>query len=153
MKKEELEEFNQILKQYLHHPAVMKMNEYCAHGKISVYQHSLAVAQMAYLLNKKLSLHGNMETLLTGAMLHDFYLYDWHDPVRKMPLFQKHGFTHPETARKNAVRYFDIDQKTQDVIRCHMWPLTIRSVPLSKEAVIVCLVDKICALKETFQRF
>lgn len=81
-------------------------------------------------------------------MLHDMYLYDWHDgdPSRKT-----HGFDHPEIACNNAVENFDISEKEQDIIRSHMWPLNITKIPKSKEALIINIADKYCALVETIR--
>ena len=151
MAKSEDREFEEILNKYLEHPEVKKMSEYCAHGNVSVLKHSIAVARCAYDLNRKLKVNADLDTLLVGALLHDFYLYDWHDASIRVPLFKMHGFTHPEKARENAVRYFDVDDRVQEVIRCHMWPLTLRSVPKHKEAMLVCMADKMVALKETIQ--
>lgn len=153
LSKEESKDFEARVRPYLNDPNVFRMNDFVAHGKISVLAHSVNVASMAYKLDQKLKLHCDKDTLLTGAILHDYYLYDWHDARLFINIFKMHGFTHPEAARKNAVRDFGVDEKTQKVISSHMWPLTLRSFPSSKEAALVCLADKICALKETFQRW
>ncbi len=142
-------EFEEILKEYLEHPEVKKMDGFCAHGDVSVLRHSIDVARSAYRLDRFFGANSDLKTLLVGALLHDFYLYDWHDAPLNVPLFRMHGFTHPEKARQNAVRCFDVDEDIQEVIRCHMWPLTFRSIPRHREAVLVCLADKLCALKET----
>ena len=55
----------------------------------------------------------------------------------------------PEKARVNARDIFHVGRKEQDIIRTHMWPLTLRAVPRSREAVIVCVADKWCSLQET----
>ena len=48
---------------------------------------------------------------------------------------------------------FGITKKEQNIIASHMWPLTFRHVPTCREAIIVCLADKYCAVVESmFQR-
>ena len=150
--KQDLEYINTTLAKYYDHPEVRKMAGFVAHGKKSVLSHCIDVAHKAYLLNKKFNMHGNEEVLLVGALLHDFYLYDWHNRPLNKNIFKMHGFTHPETARVNAVKYFNVDKDIQKVIKSHMWPLTLRSFPNSKEAFLVCMADKLCALKETVNR-
>ncbi len=85
--------------------------------------------------------------LITGAMLHDFFLYDWHDKTR--PGQKIHGYTHAAAAARNARRHFDIDKRTHHVIHSHMWPLNITRLPLTREAWIVCAADKIVSARET----
>ena len=152
MSEEDIRIFRSVLGDYLQHPAVLRMRGYTAHGSISVYRHCVQVALKAYELNRDLHLNADLHTLLVGALLHDFYLYDWHDRSYSWKIFTMHGYTHPEAARKNAEEIFHVNEKVQKVIKCHMWPLTLRSFPSSKEAAIVCIADKICATKETVNR-
>ncbi|MBR4422240.1 MAG: HD domain-containing protein [Erysipelotrichaceae bacterium] len=149
LRKADQQEFDRILSRYLEEPEVRKMDTYKAHGKVSVLQHSLDVAKMAYYLDKRFKVNADTETLLTGAILHDFYGYDWHQKKLDFNIFKMHGFTHPGAACENAINTFHIDDRTQEVIRSHMWPLTMRSVPKHKEAILVCIADKLVALKET----
>lgn len=146
-------EFLEILEPYINSEEVSKMKDYVAHGKISVFSHCLNVAKTAYDINNKFNLHSDLQTLLVGALLHDFYLYDWHDAKLNTNIFKMHGYTHPFKACENAIEVFDINEDIQKVIKTHMWPLTLRSFPNSKEAIIVCIADKICALKETVFRW
>ena len=141
------------LRDYLHHPEVLRMKEYVAHGTKSVYAHCVSVVAESYKLNKKFDLKADLHTLLVGALLHDLYLYDWHDKPYSLDIFSMHGYTHPEAARKNAEEIFNADERIQQVIRCHMWPLTLRAVPKSREAAIVCVADKIVATRETLKRW
>ena len=57
---------------------VQQMKNYTQHGKVSTYEHCERVARLSFELNRKLHLHAKVPTLIKGAMLHDFYLYDWH---------------------------------------------------------------------------
>ena len=45
----------------------------------------------------------------------------------------------------------NVNNEVIKIIQSHMWPLTITKVPISREAIIVCIVDKIMAIIETFE--
>jgi uncharacterized protein len=147
LKDEKREELKSLLGEYLDHPKVLEMKSYTQHGSITTYDHCWRVAEASLRINRKLNLGADEKKLAIGAMLHDFYLYDWHaydDGSHRL-----HGFHHPEKARANASEIFHVGRKEQDIIRTHMWPLTLRAVPRSREAVIVCVADKWCSLQET----
>ena len=153
LNRQQEERFLEIAKPYLDDDEVNRMKAYIAHGAISVYDHCLNVAKNAFYFNDVLKLKGDEDDLVAGGILHDFYLYDWHDASIGFGFDKLHGYTHPGIACKNAVEHFAVDAKVQEIIRCHMWPLTLRSLPRSREAIMICLCDKFCALKETlFQR-
>ena len=57
---------------------VQRMRQFVQHGNISTFDHCLSVALLSYALVKLLHLPVNRRTLVLGAFLHDFYLYDWH---------------------------------------------------------------------------
>ena len=136
-----------VLKDYMQDEKVQEMKKYIQHGSVTTFDHCKSVTRASFWLNKHLHLGANTRTLLLGAFLHDFYLYDWHDSSEKW--HRLHGFRHPEFARKNAESHFHIDANVQKVIRSHMWPLTITKVPTSREALIVCLADKYVSSVET----
>ena len=144
------EEMQAILSDIESSSVVLKMKQYTQHGRVSTYEHCENVARLSYDINRRFSLHADLRVLLVGAMLHDFYLYDWHSEDGGS--HRLHGFTHPEKARENAVKYFNIDEKTGRVIYCHMWPFTPERIPPSKEAWIVCIADKCMSLYETLFR-
>lgn len=122
---------------------VRRMASYTQHGTVSTLDHCKSVARLSLWICRRLHLRVNTNALLVGALLHDFYLYDWHGSG------WRHSYLHPERARANAVAQFGVDEPTQHVIRCHMWPLGITHVPTTKEAIVVNIADKIVSLRET----
>ncbi|MDO5409822.1 MAG: HD domain-containing protein [Lachnospiraceae bacterium] len=135
-----------LLMQYEEDEHVQEMKNYVQHGIVSTYDHCKNVARVSFWLNQRFNLCADEKALAIGAFLHDFYLYDWHIPEASHRL---HGFSHAETARCNAVKYFKIAPEIQQIIQSHMWPLNITRIPRSREAVIVCAADKICSIIET----
>lgn len=126
---------------------VKEMKQYVQHGRISTYDHCVSVAQAAFELNQRFHFGADERILMTGAMLHDFYLYDWHN--KDDGEHRLHGYHHADRARENAVKYFSVDPFVQHIIHCHMWPLNITRLPRTREAWIVCLADKWCSFRET----
>ena len=144
------DEMNEILSDLQSDCKVQEMKNYIQHGSVSTYEHCKSVAKLSYIINRRLSLHSDLNVLLVGAMLHDFYLYDWHNDDDGS--HRLHGFTHAKAACLNARRYFHIDDRTSRVISCHMWPLNPEKIPRSREEWIVCIADKCVSLHETLFR-
>ncbi len=119
------------------------------HGNVSVFAHSMAVAAYSKMLADKLGIKYDSESLVRGAMLHDFFLYDWHETSDIGDGL--HGFAHPYTASKNAIKEFRLSPRELDIIRKHMWPLTFTKLPKYRESWLVCAVDKYCSILETFK--
>ena len=115
------------------------------HGTVSVFDHSFAVACLGLYLVLLLGLRVDRRALVRGALLHDFFLYDWHvrDPSHRL-----HGFTHPRRALANARQEFLLNRVERDIIARHMFPLTPLP-PRCAESAVVCAADKLCALCET----
>ena len=148
----ERERLYAILEKYDQNPKVQQMREFIQHGDVTTYQHCKNVVLVSCWLNHRLHLGADETSLAVGAFLHDFYLYDWHKKgtfhgIHR--LFEMHGFSHPSRACVNAEQVFHITKKEQSIISSHMWPLTFRHVPSCREAIIVCLADKYCAVVES----
>lgn len=141
------EEYLRTMDDLLLQDCVQQMRQYMQHGDTSTYTHCRAVSYYSVRLCRAFRLHADIKSVARGAMLHDMYLYDWHHADEGHRL---HGFYHPGTALANARQNFDINDIEANIIRTHMWPLTVTRIPRYREAVIVCLVDKGCSLAETF---
>lgn len=87
----------------------------------------------------------NEKSLIRGALLHDYFLYDWHKSEHRL-----HGFFHAKRALKNAESDFKLNDIEKNIIKRHMFPLNI-CPPKYRESWIVCLADKLCAVEEFFK--
>ena len=141
-------EFKNIINDIRFNEKVREMNNYMQHSATSCYSHCLHVAYYTYLMCKKLNL--DYVSAARAAMLHDFFLFYWHEPRHIKSLKELHAFSHPKIALKNALQFFDLNAMEQDIIVKHMWPLTIK-LPKYKETYIVTLADKYCATVEFFK--
>lgn len=121
--------------------------KYIQHGETSVYDHSIKVAYLSCEIAVKLNLKVDFKTLIRGALLHDYFLYDWHDRKAHEGW---HGFRHPRKSWKNAKKDFNLNKIEKDIILKHMFPL-VPIIPVYKESWIVCMADKISATVETVE--
>lgn len=120
------------------------------HGDVTVYAHVISVAHASVAAADTLERVGvrmDRASLVRGALLHDYFLYDWHDPD---PSHRLHGFRHPFFALARAEEDFDLTPRERNIIVRHMFPL-VPVPPTCREAWVVCLADKWCALRETVQ--
>ena len=118
------------------------------HRGTSRLTHCVAVTYYSYFLCKTLRLKCDIDELVTGALLHDYYFYDWRDIENHRKC---HAQVHPQAACHNASMDFELTDKEKDIIAKHMFPLT-KTPPAYRESAIVCLVDKFCAAYEFFSR-
>jgi len=114
------------------------------HGRVSVFRHSLRVALTCLAIARALRLRVDERALARGALLHDYFLYDWHVPD---PAHRWHGFIHPRLALRNAARDFELGPIERNMISSHMFPMA-PPAPRFRESVILCLADKWCAMAE-----
>ncbi|MGYP000677184287 len=140
------DEFIQMIDDLLNNDTVKQMKNFKQHYETSCFDHCLIASYYCYLYGKKFNL--DYVSCARAAMLHDLFLYDW----RKKQDDRKglHAFTHPKTAYKNASKLFALNEKEKDIILKHMWPVTI-ALPKYKESYLLTLVDKYCALNESYQ--
>ncbi len=127
-----------------------QMKQYVVHSDIIVYEHCVKVAVKCLELVEKHRIACNKEMLVRCALLHDYYLYDWHIPEKGRKL---HGTHHQLIAAANAIRDYQISEKEARIIRSHMFPLPPQYVPFCREAWILTWADKIVATGETLKKY
>lgn len=141
-------EFKFIIKDIVTNKNISALKERVQHASSSRFSHCLCVSYYTYAICKKLGL--DYVSAARGAMLHDFYYYDWRDKhVEGQKKF--HAFRHPKIALNNALDIFELNDIEKDIIVKHMWPLTIK-FPSYKESYIVTMVDKYCATYEVIKK-
>ncbi len=142
--------FVAIAHEILHGGRYAEMKKYYSHSDITVHTHCIKVAFAAYRFAVEHEIPCDVRALVRGALLHDYYLYDWHDPNKG---FRWHGFKHHRFALANAERDFPLTRRERMIIRAHMFPLTFWCVPRCREAWIVTIADKIVATEETLKKY
>jgi len=153
--KEEKEELYKYIFKILENPKWEKMKLFPHHLDTRAV-HSIEVCCISWKKAKKIK-RCDHKSVAIGALLHDFFLYDWQnekanyeevDVKKNRILPNAHGFIHPKIALANAIGIFPelINKKTSDIILKHMWPLTV-TPPKYIESWIVCFTDKSCSMK------
>ena len=155
MKNKKMKKINELNSTYLKYADeiikkenMQKMKNYIQHGDTDCYMHSLIVAYISLQIARKFNISCDERSMVRGALLHDYFLYDWHNPHVKVKGL--HGFSHPKTALKNAEKEFKLNDIERNIIKRHMFPLTIVP-PKYKESVIVSIADKISSVAETLK--
>ena len=143
-------EFDAIVRSVTEKGRYGEMKRYYSHSDITVYEHCLKVAFAAYRFAVENDISCDRKALVRGALLHDYYLYDWHDPNKG---FRWHGFKHHRFALENAERDYPLTRRERKIIYSHMFPLTFWCLPTCREAWIVSIADKLVAAKETLKKY
>lgn len=68
--------FRTIAMPILHDSEYQNMKKYVAHGHYSVYDHCFRVALFAYSYAKIKGMKVDYRSLISGSLLHDYYLYN-----------------------------------------------------------------------------
>ena len=137
-------EFLQTAAPLLENPTVQALSLYNHHRGKTRLEHVQEVAWTSFLISKKFSKRISMDSraIIRGALLHDLFFYDW---LREGPRF--HGLRHHNIALKNARKIISLSKIEEDIIKKHMWPLTVIP-PLYSESFLVAMVDTYCSTKD-----
>jgi hypothetical protein len=118
------------------------------HLKDSLGRHTVSTARMGLTICDFLKRRGisvDEEKVVRTALLHDLGMLD--RGKRYKNNFECGRF-HPGNSAIEAKKLWpDIDDKSLDAIKSHMWPLSL-SMPKTKEAFILCLADKLATMKD-----
>lgn len=136
--------FKDLIYDILQNENFKSMKKYVHHGNVSAYTHSVSVAYLCYKYHIAKNPKYDIKEFVRGALLHDYYLYDWHNTGEGHRL---HGFRHPFFAYKNAKRDFVVTPLMKDIITHHMFPLTVIP-PKSKAAWKVSYFDKVATIRD-----
>jgi uncharacterized membrane protein len=143
-------EFYDMVDDIYRHGEFMKLRDFFHHNS-SIYDHVRDVAYFSYRASKFLKL--DYRSAARGALLHDFFLYDWRNHNEPDLAREKyHGIEHPRIALENAEKYFKLNDIERDIILKHMWPLTLIP-PKYKESFIVSFADKYLSSKEFIDEY
>ena len=143
---EEKQKLEGIYQSFIFNEKILRMKEIPMHRGSNCYEHTFKVVKRAIHhceISKKKNI--NPEVVLVGAILHDYYLYDWRVDRSKI---KTHAKQHELIAAENAIKDFGISKEIKEVIETHMWPINIKNYPKSREAKIVSINDKLVALCE-----
>lgn len=128
----ENEEFNKI--------------RYIEHHGTTRFEHSVRVSYFSYRFARLF--HLDYEEVARAGLLHDFFLSD-QDRNQKDRILST--FNHPKKACMNSCRIFGLNEKEEDIIESHMFPLNIR-VPKYAESWVVSCVDKVVGAIEFVEK-
>lgn len=139
------EEYYSLIKDIVSNEEFIKRKDFHHHENRSVYVHSIIVSYYSYKIAK--FIHMDYANAAVGGVLHDFYYNDWQKNPQK-GIKNLHGFVHAGQAAKNSQKHFPqfMNKKVEDIIRKHMFPLTILP-PKYIEGWIVTCVDKVVSLE------
>jgi uncharacterized protein len=138
-----IEDYDSCVSDLLNSPNIKSMSGFIQHGKVSCLKHSSDVSKRSYKVCRALKL--DYRSAARGGLLHDYFLYDWHDSPYRL-----HAFRHPKISLNNAHRDFKLNEVENDIIKNHMWPLTLIP-PRHAESFVVCMVDKYCTIGEVIK--
>ena len=80
MSPETLERFHRQVAELEGAARVPRMRDSVQHGRVSTWAHCVRVAKAVVGMAEALHLRVSERELVRAALLHDYFLYDWHEP-------------------------------------------------------------------------
>lgn len=141
--------YMQIVADILSNQKFLRLGEYRHHSYLTRLDHCIHVSFSCYLKNKHKG-YKYFTDMVRGALLHDFFLYDY-KAEKGVKRHWLHGFYHPKVSYLQATHEFKLTAIEKSVILRHMFPLTLIP-PLTKAAWCVVFYDKYWAIKELLNK-
>lgn len=135
------DEYLYIVNEILEEKEFDRLKDLVHHG-LNRYDHSLKVSYYSYKISKFLKL--NYESSAKAGLLHDFFITS-NDQSAKDRM--KSMFVHPKIAVENSNKYFKINKVEEDIIKSHMFPMSL-FIPKYAESWVVNTVDKVVSIAE-----
>ncbi len=135
-------EYLSITDEIRFHEEFLKTKDIVHHG-LKRYDHNLRVSYYSYKISK--FLHLDYESVARAGLLHDFFLSGSDDVkcVDRVKLI----VNHPKLALENAREYFALNEREEDIILTHMFPVS-PFIPKYFESFVVDIVDDVVAICE-----
>lgn len=141
-------EFVRAVRGVIHTREYQSMKRIRHHVRGNAFEHSVRVAYLCYKHHKRFGMKTNLDELIRGALLHDYYLYDRTEKKDR----RLHWLRHPHRALQNAERHYpSLTDRERDAIRRHMFPLTLIP-PRTAAGWLVCFYDKVAAIGDRFEK-
>ena len=131
------------MSELLAHEKLKSLDNIKQHYKCTRLKHSIDVSYYSFYIAKLLKF--DYVSAAKAGLLHDLYFYEKSGFKENVKMLRRH----PKEALKNALEICDLNEIERDIIKRHMWLITLRP-PKYKESYIVTFVDKYCAAKEFF---
>ena len=138
-------EFMNVAEKVLFNDEFLKTKKIVHHGTTR-YDHSVRVAYLSYKFSKLFG--GDKTSVIKAGVLHDFFLEEYDNNIIKEA---KMLVDHPSIAKQNAINYFGVNKKEENIIESHMFPMS-NVMPKYRESWIVSISDKIIAVSENITR-
>ena len=134
-----------IIRDILTNEEFNKTKEIRHHG-YNRYDHCIRVSYYSYKIAKLLKL--DYISAARAGLLHDFFLEKNNEA--KLGKKIKTLLAHPKKAAELSKKYFDINEKEQNIIESHMFPVSLQ-VPRYLESWIVDAIDDLIAVNEAWR--
>ena len=139
-KKDNERKFRYYSSSIINHPNFVRLEKVEHHNGKSRIDHVKEVAWISFLISDFFSL--DSKAVVRGALLHDLFYYNWQRDSPRL-----HAFKHPGIALRNACKITHLSRKEEDIIKKHMWPLTLIP-PFYPESFLVSFIDTYCSIKD-----